>query len=86
MLPIARIEQHFFNNDLFPSSASLWEEGKAVYESPFIQKVHENKFVVHSQRHYALNPFLLAENAKWEFSTLSDAFQKWQNLEKRIFG
>ena len=85
MTTITQIEQHFLTNDLFPGNASVWRIGKPVYEFPFIQKLNENAFIVHSQRHISTNPFQLAEKAEWTFTSLKDAFQKWKNLEDGIF-
>ena len=85
METINQIEQHLQTNNFYPLDAYIWETGKAVYEFPFIQKVSDNKFIIHSQRHYALNPFHLAEKAEWSFDNLRDAYQKWQNLENGIF-
>jgi hypothetical protein len=82
---VTQIEQHLQTNEYYPSDAYIWETGKAVYEFPFIQKVSEKKFIVHSQRHYALNPFQLAEKAEWSFNSLHDAYKKWSNLENGIF-
>ena len=82
---VTQIEQHLQTDSFYPSDAYIWETGKAVYEFPFIQKVNDKTFVVHSQRHYALNPFQLAEKAEWSFDNLRDAYRKWHNLENGIF-
>lgn len=82
---VTQIEQHLQTCNFFPGDACIWETGKPVYEFPFIQKISDNKFIVHSQRHYALNPFMLAEKAEWSFENLRDAYKKWYNLENRIF-
>lgn len=80
-----QVEQHFKTHNFFPADADIWEPGHSVYEFPFIQKVNENKFVVHIQRHYAINPFQLAEKAEWPFDSLVSAYQKWYKLENKIF-
>lgn len=82
---VTQIEQQLKFNDFYPSDAYIWEKGRAVYEFPFIQKVSDTKYVVHSQRHYSLNPFQLAEKAEWAFDNLQDAYKKWSNLENGVF-
>jgi hypothetical protein len=85
MNTLTEIGQLLEANIYYPVDAYIWEPGKAVYEFPFIQKLSERKFIVHIQRHYALNPFQLAEKAKWSFNNLNDAYKKWHNLENGIF-
>ncbi len=82
---VTQIEQQLQIDSFYPSGAYIWETGKAVYEFPFIQKVNDKKFVVHSQRHHALNPFQLAEKTEWSFDNLRDAYKKLHNLENGIF-
>ena len=79
-----KIEQHFLKENIYPSDAFIWETRKAVYEFPFIQKVDDKKYIVHIQRHYATNPFQLAEKDDWVFTNLRDAYKKWHKLENRI--
>ena len=80
METIRQIEEHFQTEDFYPSDAFIWETGKAVYEFPFIQKLSDKKYVVHIQRHHAINPFQLAEKKDWSFNNLRDAYKKWTTL------
>jgi hypothetical protein len=80
METIDQIEEHFQTEDFYPSDASIWETGKAVYEFPFIQKLSDKKYVVHIQRHNAINSFQLADKKDWSFNNLRDAYKKWSNL------
>jgi hypothetical protein len=46
---LSLIDHHFKTNVFFPSEASIWELGNAVYEGVFIQKVDDKRFMVHAQ-------------------------------------
>lgn len=85
MTSTTEIAKHFHQHEFFPASATLWQAGEIVYEFPFMQKISETEYHVHIQRHYATDPFTLAERKQWQFSNLVDAFQKWEDLNKGIF-
>ncbi|CAN5561061.1 hypothetical protein BH10BAC3_BH10BAC3_06300 [soil metagenome] len=84
MATFSEAEKSLRQHSVFPVNAFVWEKGKSVYEFPFIQKLAKDDYIVHSQRHYALNPFELAEKATWEFTSLKKAFQKWNDLENGV--
>jgi hypothetical protein len=84
MNTLMEIGQQLETNSFYPIDADIWEPGKAVYEFPFIQKVNDRKYIVHIQRHYALNPFQLAEKKEWAFNNPDKAYEKWYKLEYRI--
>jgi len=85
METFSQIDHHFTTSIFYPIEASIWQPGNAVYEGIFIQKVNGKRFVVHAQRHYATDPFQLAEKAEWVFYSLEGAFTKWSNLKNGIF-
>ncbi|WP_439584825.1 hypothetical protein [Dyadobacter bucti] len=82
---IRTIEQHLLANTFFPPEAEIWKPGNSVYEGVFIQKINARQFIVHAQRHMALDPFQLAENANWVFDSLDGAYKKWSDLENGIY-
>lgn len=55
---------------VFPSNASIWTEGNAVFEGYFIQRLDKG-YKLHWQRHQAINPFLLTERNADEFDSLT---------------
>jgi hypothetical protein len=76
------IQEYLKKYQYYPANARVWSEGEAVYEGSFIERETSNyKYIVHWQRHYALNPFQLAETTKWEYTSLRDAVDKWSELK-----
>jgi hypothetical protein len=82
---IRTIEQHLLANSIFPPEAEIWKPRNAVYEGVFIQKIDARQYIVHSQRHMALDPFQLAEKANWLFDSLEGAYKKWNDLENGMY-
>ncbi len=61
----------------------IWEAavtGKAVKEGGVIERQSPNKYIYHSQRHLASNPYILAEEGHTEFDTaeaIAKHYLKW---------
>lgn len=58
------IEAELRNSRFFPFKASIWVKGDAVFEGFFIEKVSQDEYKLHSQRHLGTNPFQLADKTE----------------------
>jgi hypothetical protein len=69
------ISNYFKENSIYPPMASVWVKNNPVYEGYLIQKENNLKFSVVVQRHYANNPYQLAETKKVDFPDLNSAIK-----------
>ncbi len=77
------IEEELKTNNYFPKEAFKWSEGKSVYEGCFIEKIENNKYKVHWQRHHPLNPYGLAEKNEINCKSLKFAIDVYLQSEHR---
>jgi len=78
------IEIELRNKNIFPGKATLWKKGEPVFEGFFIEKINENKFKLHAQRHYATDPFTLAESNEQEFLNFEKLVEEYIKREYKF--
>lgn len=62
------IQQDLEDKKVFPSDATIWEEGQPVFEGHFLKKTTDNKYKLYWQRHQAENPYKLAESHEEDYN------------------
>ena len=67
-------------NKMFPPNAEVWKLGQSVFEGYFIEKVKEDKYLLHSQRAHAIQPNMLADSKYEEFISKSEVVTEYIRL------
>jgi len=63
-------------SNCFPPNISIWSPGKPVYEGAILEKLNEEKYLLHYQRSHAIEPTILAESHIEEYTNLDSAIMK----------
>lgn len=75
------IESELKTTNIFPSKASKWTTGNHVFEGYFIEKLSDGKYKLHFQRHFATDPFQLAEKQEEIFISLDEITKEYLRRE-----